>query len=116
MSAHVASNATRDDIGEPRTPPLAGAIYAAFFLSGVAGLMHEVVWAKQLVQLIGATAHAQAVVLAVFMGGLALGSAGFGRWVDRHGRPLRACPRSGGSGNLIRIIGLGPRIHYIRAQ
>ena len=34
-------------------------IFAAFFLSGLAGLMHEVVWAKLLVQLIGATAYAQ---------------------------------------------------------
>jgi spermidine synthase len=90
LSAHVAGDTARDGVGELPAPPPAGAIYAAFFLSGVAGLMHEVVWAKQLVQLIGATAHAQAVVLAVFMGGLALGSAGFGRWVDRRGRPLRA--------------------------
>ena len=64
-------------------------ILAAFFVSGVAGLMHEVVWAKLLVQLIGATAYAQAVALAVFMGGLALGSVLFGRRADRSERPLR---------------------------
>jgi spermidine synthase len=64
-------------------------IYAAFFLSGLAGLMHEVVWTKQLVQLIGSTAYAQAAVLAAFMGGLALGSVLLGRRVDRAGRPLR---------------------------
>ncbi len=64
-------------------------IFAAFFLSGLAGLMHEVVWAKLLVPLIGATAYAQAVVLAVFMGGLALGSVLFGRRSDRRGRPLQ---------------------------
>jgi spermidine synthase/MFS family permease len=64
-------------------------VLAAFFVSGFAGLMHQVVWAKLLVQLIGATAHAQAAVLAVFMGGLAIGAAWFGRRVDRHGRPLR---------------------------
>jgi spermidine synthase/MFS family permease len=51
--------------------------------------MHQVVWAKLLVGLIGTTAHAQAAVLAVFMGGLALGSAFLGRVVDRRGRPLR---------------------------
>ena len=33
-----------------------------------AGLMHQVVWAKLLAGLIGTTAHAQAAVLAVFMG------------------------------------------------
>jgi len=51
--------------------------------------MHQVVWAKLLVQLIGATAHAQATVLAVFMGGLAIGAVWIGRRVDRLGRPLR---------------------------
>lgn len=64
-------------------------IFLAFFVSGLAGLMHEVVWAKLLVQLIGATAYAQAVVLAVFMGGLALGSVLFGRRSDNSERPLR---------------------------
>ena len=64
-------------------------VLAAFCLSGFAGLMHQVVWAKLLAGLIGTTAHAQAVVLAVFMGGLALGSVLFGRRVDRRGFPLR---------------------------
>ncbi|MCZ6766556.1 MAG: fused MFS/spermidine synthase [bacterium] len=63
-------------------------IFLAFLLSGVAGLMHEVVWARQLVQLIGSTAYARTAVLAVFMGGLALGALVFGRRVDRVGRPL----------------------------
>jgi len=65
------------------------AVFLAFFLSGAAGLMHEVVWSKLLVGLIGATAYANAVVLAVFMGGLALGSLVFGNRADRGRRPLR---------------------------
>ena len=65
-------------------------VLAAFFLGGVAALMHEVVWAKLLVRLIGATAYAQVAVLAVFMGGLALGSVLFGRRIDRAGRPLQS--------------------------
>ncbi len=64
-------------------------IFAAFFLSGLAGLMHEIVWAKLLVQLIGTTAHAEAAVLSVYMGGLAIGAYGFGRWADRGGNALR---------------------------
>jgi len=64
-----------------------GMVLAAFLLSGVAGVMHEVVWSRQLVQLIGAAAWAQAVVLAVFMGGLAAGAVLFGRRADR-GRPV----------------------------
>ena len=55
-----------------------GLVLAAFFLSGFAGLMHQVVWAKLLVQLLGTTAPAQATVLAVFMGGLALGAVTIG--------------------------------------
>ncbi len=62
---------------------------AAFFLSGCAGLMHQVVWSKLLVNLIGATAYAQAAVLTVFMGGLAVGAAAFGRRVDHRGSPLK---------------------------
>jgi spermidine synthase len=64
------------------------AVWAAFFLSGAAGVLHEVVWTRQLVKLIGAAAYAEVVVLAAFMGGLALGSAVFGRRVDRLARPL----------------------------
>ena len=61
----------------------------ALFLSGFAGLMHEIVWARLLVNLIGNTAHAQAVVLTVFMGGLAIGAVLFGRGSDRSNSPLR---------------------------
>ena len=51
-----------------------------FFLSGAAGLIDQVVWAKALAQLFGYSAYAVATVLAVFMGGLALGSAIFAKW------------------------------------
>lgn len=70
------------------SPKLMWPVFMAFFVSGVSGLMHQIVWAKLLVQLIGATGYAQAVVLAVFMGGLALGSLRFGRRSDRQGKPL----------------------------
>ncbi|HVO57031.1 MAG TPA: fused MFS/spermidine synthase, partial [Dongiaceae bacterium] len=51
-----------------------------FFLSGAAGLVDQVVWTKLLAQLFGNTAQAIAIVVAVFMGGLALGSAWYARW------------------------------------
>jgi spermidine synthase/tetratricopeptide (TPR) repeat protein/MFS family permease len=70
-----------------------GLLFAAILLSGLAGLMHEIVWAKLLVSLIGSTAHAQVVVLAVFMGGLALGSFFFGRRSDRREKPLTTYAR-----------------------
>lgn len=50
--------------------------------------MYEVVWGKYLALFIGVTAYAHTVVLATFMGGLALGNAVFGILVDRLHRPL----------------------------
>jgi spermidine synthase len=50
-------------------------LLAAFFLSGVAALVFEVVWTRLLLLAIGATATAVGVVLSAFMGGMAIGSA-----------------------------------------
>lgn len=49
-------------------------VLAAFTLSGVSALVYEVVWVRLLGELFGHTAYAVHVVLAVFFGGLALGS------------------------------------------
>lgn len=54
-----------------------------FFLSGLAGLIYEVVWAKHLSLFLGNTAQAHTIVLATFMGGLALGYFVFGNVADR---------------------------------
>src|SRR5438874_12836824 len=63
-----------------------------FFLSGAAGLIDQVVWTKALGQLFGYSAYAVATVLAVFMGGLALGIAIFAQWrpANRSGIALYA--------------------------
>ncbi len=63
-------------------------VLIALFVSGMAGLMHEVVWAKLLVSLIGNTSDSNAVVLIVFMGGLAIGAVSFGRRADKWRKPL----------------------------
>src|SRR5712691_5009486 len=55
----------------------------AFLVSGGAGLIHEVVWARLLGHLFGATSLAISTVLAAFMGGLALGSHWIGTRSDR---------------------------------
>lgn len=52
------------------------------FVSGLTGLVYEVVWAKDLALSLGGTAAAQAVVLAAFLGGLAAGAALLGRKAD----------------------------------
>ncbi len=64
-------------------------IYLCFLVSGVTGLVYEVVWGRFLQLFIGASSYAHTVVLATFMGGLALGNALFGRVVDRPVRKLR---------------------------
>lgn len=60
-----------------------------FALSGVAGLIHQVVWMRQLTLLFGATTGAAATTLAVFFLGLALGGAWAGRRAAGLERPLR---------------------------
>lgn len=60
-----------------------------FFLSGSAGLAYEVLWTRLLGFSFGHTVYAVTTVLAAFMGGLALGSWGIGKLVDRTGHALR---------------------------
>ncbi len=59
------------------------AILALFFLSGMAGLIYQVVWTKLLALTFGVTVLAVSTVLTCFFGGLALGSFLGGRWVDK---------------------------------
>jgi spermidine synthase len=61
-----------------------------FVLSGATGLIYEVLWARMLGLVFGATTFAISAVLAAFMGGLALGSAWAGKVAGRIKRPLRA--------------------------
>lgn len=58
-------------------------IYLCFFLSGIAGLIYESLWARYLSLIFGHTAYANALVLATFMGGLALGSFLLGKLADK---------------------------------
>ena len=64
-------------------------VLCAFFLSGAAGLIHEVVWTRLLRLVMGNTAYSITTVLCAFMGGLALGSFLAGRVIDRRTDPLR---------------------------
>lgn len=61
-----------------------------FFLSGATGLIYEMLWARMLGLVFGATTLAVSTVLAAFMGGLALGSALAGRVGARITQPIRA--------------------------
>ena len=63
-------------------------VLLCFFLSGAAGLVYQVAWGKALGLVFGNTVYAIATVLAVFMGGLALGSAWWGRRSERAANPV----------------------------
>ncbi|MBI5016356.1 MAG: fused MFS/spermidine synthase [Deltaproteobacteria bacterium] len=64
-------------------------VYGLFFLSGASALVYEVAWVRSLSLVFGGSHLAVTTVLAVFMGGLALGSRLLGRRADEVERPLR---------------------------
>ena len=72
------------------TQPAILLIGVCFVFSGATGLIYEVLWARMLGLVFGATTLAVSTVLAAFMGGLALGSALSGRFASRVRRPLSA--------------------------
>lgn len=51
-----------------------GTLFVLFTLSGFAGLIYESIWSHYLKLFLGHAAYAQTLVLAIFMGGMALGS------------------------------------------
>ncbi|HEU4672860.1 MAG TPA: fused MFS/spermidine synthase [Candidatus Limnocylindrales bacterium] len=68
---------------------MTAAILGIFVLSGAAGLIYEVVWARELVLVFGNTTQAVSAILTGFFGGMAIGSAVGGRVADRVERRLR---------------------------
>jgi spermidine synthase len=58
-------------------------LYAIFFVSGASSLICEITWARMLVLVLGNTISATGMILAAFMGGLALGSYWSGRALSR---------------------------------
>lgn len=65
-------------------------ISGLLFLSGFSALVYQILWMRDLAILFGSSAHAAAVDLAVFFGGLAAGAALFARFAPRVDNPLRA--------------------------
>ena len=63
-------------------------VLCCLFLSGMAGLCHEVTWARYLALFLGHSSFAVTIVLASFMGGLAIGNYFFGRRADTMKSPL----------------------------
>ena len=59
--------------------------FALFTVSGFAGLIYESIWSHYLKLFLGHAAYAQTLVLAIFMGGMALGSWLVSRFTERIG-------------------------------
>lgn len=58
-------------------------VYLLFFLSGLAGLIYEVIWGRWLVLVFGSTTNSLVATISAYLGGLALGSLIAGVVVDR---------------------------------
>lgn len=72
----------------PRSPR--HGLLAIFVLSGFAGLIYQSIWSHYLGLFLGHAAYAQALVLAIFMGGMAAGAA----WIAHAGQKWRNLVRA----------------------
>src|SRR5215831_19859631 len=61
----------------------AALVYFLFFCSGISGLVYQVVWVREFGTVFGNTIYSSAIVVAIFMLGLGLGSYVAGTWADR---------------------------------
>lgn len=57
--------------------------FALFFVSGFSGLIYQSIWSHYLKLFLGHAAYAQTLVLAIFMGGMAIGSLASGLFLNR---------------------------------
>ena len=57
--------------------------YLLFFLSGLSGLIYQIVWVRMFGNVFGNTVYSASIVVAVFMLGLGVGSYVVGAWADR---------------------------------
>lgn len=86
-------------------------LLAIFILSGFAGLIYQSIWSHYLGLFLGHAAYAQALVLAIFMGGMAAGAA----WIAHVGQRWRNLIR--GYALIEAIIGvLGLLFHWVFGQ
>jgi spermidine synthase len=62
------------------------AVYIVFALSGISGLLYQVIWVRWFGRLFGNTVFSASIVISVFMFGLGVGSYLVGIWIDRNYR------------------------------
>jgi spermidine synthase len=93
-----------------------------FFLSGLSGLIYQVVWVREFGNLFGNTVYSASLIIAVFMLGLGVGSYVVGTWADRQdaARPESLLRTYGLFEVVIGLIGLAisaflPHLGYVSA-
>jgi predicted membrane-bound spermidine synthase len=82
----------------------AAVFFGLFTISGFAGLIYESIWSHYLKLFLGHAAYAQTLVLAIFMGGMALGSWLVSRFTERIGSHLRGYALAEGGIGLLAIV------------
>jgi predicted membrane-bound spermidine synthase len=100
-----------------------GLLYLLFFISGFSALVYQVIWVRVLGNVFGNTIHSAAVVVAVFMLGLGVGSFAAGGWTDRRyqSRPDSLLRSYGYVELAVAALGLGlslllPQLAQLAAQ
>ena len=84
-------------------------VYLIFFISGISGLVYQVIWIRQFGLVFGNTIYSSSIVIGVFMLGLGLGSL-YHRFLCRHQVPpesTTALKLYAVSEVLIAALGLG---------
>ena len=64
-------------------------LFLSFFLSGISGLIYEILWSRHLSLIFGSTSYANTLILSTFMAGLSLGSLLIGNLADKIKNPLK---------------------------
>lgn len=78
--------------------------FTLFTVSGFSGLIYESVWSQYLKLFLGHAAYAQAVVLAIFMGGMSIGAWLCAGLIHRVANPLRAYAVVEGTIGIIALL------------
>jgi predicted membrane-bound spermidine synthase/Flp pilus assembly protein TadD len=84
-------------------------VYFLFFLSGISGLVYQVIWVRVFGNVFGNTIYSASLVVALFMLGLGVGSWAFGAWSDRRytAQPQSLLRAYGYVELMIGMLGLG---------
>ncbi len=82
------AESTRDIQEQCRSVFRASSFGFLLFFSGIASLVYQVLWIKQLSLVVGIEVYSIAIAVSAFFAGLAIGGFTFGRWADRLRRPL----------------------------